>query len=157
MKYRIKEKKIHFTRDGLKKIEKEHDELVHSRKDAVHHLGVARAMGDLSENAAYTAARRKLSTLDGQIRRLAQVLRNAEVVDVEFKGYVELGCSVTIDDGKTQRTFMIVGGYESDIVHNKLSQFSPIGKSLMGKKKGDTVIVAAPGGITKYQVVDVTA
>ncbi|MEN9327809.1 MAG: transcription elongation factor GreA [Candidatus Parcubacteria bacterium] len=155
MKLRPKEKKIHFTRDGLEKIQKEHDLLVHQRKDAVTNLSIARAMGDLSENAAYTAARRKLSTMDGQIRRLAQVIRNAEIVEVNFKGFVELGCSVTISDGKTERTFMIVGGYESDIVNNKLSQFSPIGKAVMGKKKGEQVIVLAPAGVIKYTITDV--
>lgn len=152
-----KPRPVQFTRDGHAKMEKELQELQLKRKDAVHNLAVARSMGDLSENAAYTAARRKLSAIDSQIRRMTHVLRHAEIVERTFNGFVELGCSVIVDDGNATRTFTIVGGYESDIMSGKISQFSPIGKALMGKKKGDKVYVHAPAGIAVYSIVDIEA
>lgn len=149
--------KIQFTKEGLETLQKEHDELVSQRADAVHELRTASAMGDRSENAAYKVARQKLSALDRRIRQTAHLLRYGVVVEREFTGRVDIGCTVTVHDGKQERTYVIVGGYESDVSQGKLSCFSPIGKALMDKKKDDSVQIQVPVGLLTLKVLDVSA
>ena len=149
--------KIRFTKQGLADSQAELQKLQDSRPDAVKELSVARAMGDLSENAAYTAARRKLSNLDSRIRYLSNVIRNAVIVEPSSTDIIDIGSTVLIHDGNSQRTFYIVGGHESDIIQGKISCYSPIGKALMGHKKGDSVLFQTPAGSKTYMIEEVTA
>jgi transcription elongation factor GreA len=138
-------------------VKKEHAELTEKRVDAVKELSIARDMGDRSENGYYIAARRKLSSTDSRLRHLAMLLKNGQVVQHTFTGFIDIGCKVTISDGENTFEYTIVGGFESDIPHGKLSQNSPIGRSLLGKKEGDTITVNVPAGVKSYKVIKVTA
>ena len=146
-------KKIPFTRDGLNKFQAEYDSLQQRRKPAVDDLRSAREKGDLSENSAYRAARSRLSSIDNRIRRLKALIDQAHVVDNKDLEYADIGMHITIiDEGNESLTFRIVNTFESDLNHNQISSFSPLGKALMGKKVNDRVKVETPSGIKTYIV-----
>ncbi len=139
-------KKLLITQEGLREKQTELETLSCEREKAVAELQDARELGDRSENGAYKAARWKLSGLDRRIRYLRKVIERAEVVQRKNKELVELGAIVEIVMEGYKKQFTIVGSEESDLANGKLSFFSPMGKSLMGKKEGDTCIVQTPKG-----------
>lgn len=147
---------IDFTKAGYDALKKKYEELQKERKAAVENLAIARAMGDLSENAAYTAARRKLSSVDYQIRSASRMLAQARIIEAPTNGSIGLGSTVTIQNQQGEQTFQIVGTAESDLHAGKLSQFSPLGKALMGKHTGAHITVYAPAGRMEYDVIHVT-
>jgi transcription elongation factor GreA len=156
-KYFIKkEATIPFTREGYQKVLEEKAKLMSERPEAVEHLRKSREMGDLSENGYYKASRARLSFLDSRIRRVERLVRLGRVVESSGSGLVEIGSNVTITDGKNNFEYSIVGGYESDPAQKTISNFSPIGRALMGKKKGDSVIVNAPLGAKTYTIVEIS-
>lgn len=138
--------KILFTQAGYDKIAQDIKELREQRVEAVQMLSTARDMGDRSENAAYKSARAKLSSIDSRILRLETVLRKAKIVASSQNGIVDIGSKVTVNDGTHDKTYEIVGSYESDVIGGKISHISPIGKGLLGKRVGDTVRVLVPNG-----------
>lgn len=148
-------RKISFTKQGLDKIIQEHDGLVAQRPAMVTELSRARDMGDRSENAAYKSARFHLSNLDRRIRHLKKIIDSAHVVTVDHTDYVDLGHTVKVKIDDTITDYTIVGGYESDIINGKISVYSPIGKALLRKKKGDTVLIEVPAGKKIYTVLDI--
>ena len=148
-------KKIPFTKDGYQKLQTDLALFTTKRKGAVINLRTARDMGDLSENAAYKAARMELSAIDRQIRRLTYLLRYGVIVEKHGSAEVDFGSRVTLDNGKTKMTFDLVGGYESDPKQEKLSVFSPIGKAILHKHVGDAVTVHAPVGEINYTIVEI--
>lgn len=151
----MKNPSIPFTKEGYAKIQKEYDDLQTTRKDAVVELARARDMGDRSENAAYKVARQRLSSIDSRIRHLGRLLRFGKIVEPPKTGEVGIGSTVVIDDGTSQKTFTIVGSYESDISNGKLSCYSPIGKALMGKKVYDEIRVFVPAGELRYKITSI--
>ena len=146
---------IPFTKEGLAKLEEEFKDLTDGRREILIRLQTAREMGDLSENGAYTAARFELGATDRRLRQLRYLLRFGEVIEGSSSGTIGFGNSVTLAyDGK-QLTYTLVGKFESDPAEHKLSVDSPLGKSLMGKRMGEKVIVSAPAGTRTYSVVSV--
>ncbi|MGI5827539.1 MAG: transcription elongation factor GreA [Patescibacteria group bacterium] len=141
-----------FTANGFKKIKKEQETLLAERPLAVEDLQKAREMGDLSENGYYKAARAKLSSIDSRLRRLAVLIKYAKVVNSAKAGEVGLGSKVTVKSNGKERKFEIVGNLEADPLQGKLSNKSPIGKALLGKKVGDRVEVSIPSGRVTYVV-----
>ncbi len=147
---------ILFTQAGYQKLKEEQLELQSKRKEAVSQLSRAREMGDLSENGFYKAARANLSSIDHRLRQLTYQIRYGKVSENVNKYIVAIGSAVTIDDGKQQKAYQIVGGYESDPLNGKLSHISPIGKALVGKKVGEIINVAVPSGMVVYKIVTIT-
>ncbi len=147
--------KIRFTKEGYVKMEEEFQALTDERVEILVRLQTAREMGDLSENAAYSAARLELGATDRRLRQLRYLMRFAEVVESRPAGFIDFGSRVTLDNGKKKMTFTLVGQYESDPAKQKLSIEGPLGMALKGKRAGDTVKVQAPGGMTSYRVVKV--
>ncbi len=145
--------KIEFTKEGYEKLQKDLDGLIQKRKSTVVNLSRAREMGDLSENGAYKSAKFELGSIDRELRRLKYLLRSGVITKSSKKDSIDFGSEVTLSDGKKQITFMLVGGYESNPQEKKLSTISPIGKSILGKRKGDTVSVISPSGKTIYKIV----
>jgi transcription elongation factor GreA len=146
---------LNFTQEGFFKVKKEYEDLLVSRKGAVEQLRTAREMGDLSENAAYKVARQKLSSIDARLRKLFLILKTAKIKKVEFKGIVDFGTKVTlITDGK-ELVYRIVGGFETDPSLGKLSEQSPLGRALVGKKVGETVEINAPVGKISYRILKI--
>lgn len=152
----IQQKVIFFSREGYENLEKEQLELKNTRKVAVEDLAKARAMGDLSENGYYKSARAKLSSVDRRIREVAYLVRYGKVKDKSAAEIIDIGSTVTINNGSFEKTYLIVGGYESNPSEGKLSHMSPLGKELMGKKKGEKVVIKTPSGSSSYFILSVS-
>lgn len=130
------------------------------RPRIIESIASARAHGDLKENAEYHAAREEQSFTEGRIRELESKLSHAQIIDVTQivnHGKVIFGATVTVFNVGTSEelTYQIVGEDESDIQLHKISYTSPIGRALIGKEVGETVVVDAPGGRIEYEVVSV--
>lgn len=147
---------ISFTQKGVDDLKKEQEILKTQRKAAVIDLRKAREMGDLSENGYYKAAKFKLNDIDRRIRMVTALVKNAYVPPVTSKNTIDIGCRVTIDNGEEKKTYLMVGGYESDPSLGKLSVISPIGKALQGRKKGESVVISSPLGKKTYTIVSLT-
>lgn len=156
----LKTEAVMLTKDGFEKIKAEHEMLVTvERKAVAERLKVARAFGDLSENAEYDAAKNEQAELEEKIARLESTMRNAQIVDYsnQEKGKVNVGTTVKLknaSDGK-EVEYSIVVAAESDIFSGKISNESAVGKGLIGHKVGDTVEVEIPDGKVTYEVLAV--
>lgn len=155
-------KKNLLTREGLKKYEDELQELkVVKRKEVSQKLKEARAQGDLSENAEYDAAKDEQRDIEARIFELEQLLKNVEVVDVdgdEGDGKkIAFGYTVKIMDKELKQEMVVTikGASEADSLNGSISNESPLGKALIGAKKGETVSVEAPVGVIKYKVLEI--
>lgn len=149
------DKKIYLTKQGLDELKKEHEELVKvKRPDVLSRVSSARDMGDLSENAEYTAARDELTFIDGRIGELEEILKQAVVIDGNGKSHknIQLGSTVTLNVKGKKEVFTVVGEWEADPKERKISHESPLGKALLDRKVGDTVEVEAPAGRILYTV-----
>lgn len=144
-------KQITFTKEGFGEIKKELEDLVSSRKDAVLTLSAARALGDLSENGLYTAAKARLRSIDTEINRRKYYLK-VGVVKTAGKEMVGVGSSVKVTNEGKVRVFYLVGDYESNPAENKISQNSPIGRALMGKRVGNNIQVETPAGRVVFKI-----
>ncbi|MFA6532900.1 MAG: transcription elongation factor GreA [Patescibacteria group bacterium] len=147
--------KTPFTKQGYEDLVNEQKELTKSRVGAVANLKTAREMGDLSENAAYKVARSKLSSVDRRLRFLTKILDNAYIMNVDFRGVVDVGCLVTVETDKGEKTYQIVNSHESDIANGKISYYSPVGRALIGKKVNDVVEITTPNGKIKYKIKEI--
>ncbi len=146
-------KEIFLTAEGLEEIKKELDVLkLEKRPEIIQALKDARALGDLSENAEYDAARNEQAIVEARILELEQMLEKAVVIKEVNKEVVSIGTRVTIEyveDGE-QDDYSIVGSKEADPFANKISNESPIAQAIMGMRVGDIVSVESPNG--KYDV-----
>lgn len=151
------DKKIYLTKEGLGELKKEFEELSKiKRPDILTRVSQARDLGDLSENAEYSAAREELSFIDGRIDELEELLRQAVLISSSKSGgSVKLGSTVTVHVGGKKEEFKVVGEWEADPKEKKISHESPLGKALIGKKTGDKVEVEAPAGKVLYSIVSV--
>lgn len=155
--YHVNDKEIVLTKEGLEKMERELDDLksVH-RREVNDRIRQAKEFGDLSENAEYEDAKQEQAFIEGRIMKLESMIRNARLIDEsEYAAdEVHLGATVKVKDVKTSSTheFWIVGSAEADPVNQRISNESPLGRSLIGHKKGETVDVATPRGIVKYKI-----
>lgn len=154
------DKKNILTYSGLTKLENELQELkAVKRKEVAEKIKEAREQGDLSENAEYDAAKDEQRDIEARIEELEKILKNAEVVDEDEidTQKINVGCSVVLIDkaNKKEMTLRIVGSTEANSLKGMISNESPIGKELIGKKVGDTVTVEAPSGTFKYKVKDI--
>lgn len=122
---------------------------------AVKNLSEARNLGDLSENGLYTAAKARLRSIDSQIFRTEIQIKLADVKEGRNKASIDIGSKVIVAGINKTHTFRIVGDFESDPKNGKISQHSPLGKVLMRKKEGDTVIFKAPKGEITYKILEV--
>lgn len=149
-----------MTASGFRALEEELNQLkTVDRHEIIKHIAEARAHGDLSENAEYHAAKEKQSFIEGRVIELEDFIGRAEVIDVsKLSGStVKFGATVTLVDEDTdeKRKFQLVGDLESDAKKGRISISSPIARALIGKTKGDTVEVAAPGGARSYEILKV--
>lgn len=152
------EKKIYLTSEGYLEKEEElnHLKLV-KRPENIKALKEARAMGDLSENAEYDAARNEQAVLEGRILELEKILENAIIIDKVSTDKVGMGSKVTIKyiDEKEEDTYLIVGSSEADPMNNKISNESPLASVLMNKKAGSIVEVDSPSGLYKVEIISI--
>jgi len=152
--------RIPMTAGGYKALE---DEVNHlktvERPSIIRMIAEARAHGDLSENAEYHAAKERQAFVEGRVMELEDKIGRADVIDVSklSGGTVKFGATVTLVDEDTdaEMKFQIVGDMEADAKKGRISISSPIARALIGKTKGDTVEVSAPGGARSYEILKV--
>lgn len=155
-------KKNQMTYDGVKALENELENLkVNRRKDVASKIKEAREQGDLSENAEYDAAKEEQREIEARIEEIELILKNVEVVDTDDTtkdNGINLGCTVKLFDEEFQEEveYKIVGSKEADIEKNKISNESPVGKELIGKKEGDEITVETNAGELKFKILQVT-
>ena len=153
-----KEQVIYLTPQGFLDLEAELNDLKLNKRPAViQALQEARALGDLSENAEYDSARNEQAQVEGRIKELEFKLEHCQVMDGGNKDIVSVGSTVTIDyvDDDVTEVFSIVGSMEADPFENKISNESPIGKAILGKKVGDICDVPSPNGSYQVKVVKI--
>jgi len=145
-----------ITKRALEKIKKELEYLkTKKRKEVAQRIAAAKELGDLSENAEYTAAKEEQGLIEARIRELENLLRSAVVVEKKEKNIIQIGSTVKLKANGKFYVYTLVGEEETDPSKNKISYESPLGKSLLGKKKGDLVEVITPKGKIKFKIADV--
>ena len=138
--------KIELTKEGEEKLQKEYRHLIDiDRPEVIEQLTVARAQGDLSENADYDAARNRQAEIEARIKEIENILANAKIIDANAKGgkVVSLGSTVEIKDlsDDSVATYTIVGTVEANPIKGLISNVSPLGHAIVGKRVGDECVV----------------
>jgi len=148
-------KQFQLTMHGKRELEEELEQLISSRGDVADRIAEARSFGDLSENAEYSAAREEQSRVESRISELTEILSNAQIISGDGDDKVSLGDKVIVKTGGKTTEYLIVGAVEADPLDNKISNESPLGQELLGKKVGDVAIIETPKGKTKYEIVEI--
>ncbi|MDF2460605.1 MAG: transcription elongation factor GreA [Candidatus Saccharibacteria bacterium] len=144
---------FHLTADGLQALKDELQELTTSKRGEIaERLKEAKADGDLSENAMYDAARDEQSFVEGRISEIEHILKHAAVISNKSSSAVALGSKVHVELEEGEVEYVIVGSTEANPDKGYISDQSPIGKALLGKKKGDEVHVDVPSGTMTYRI-----
>lgn len=156
----MSDKEVLLTQDGLKKLEEELESLKSvKRREVAERIKVAIGYGDISENSEYEDAKNEQAFIEGRIITLEKMLRNARIInnDEISLDLVGIGSTVVVEDLEygDRMEYTIVGTAESDPLNNKISNESPVGRAIIGKKKGTTVEVNVPAGIIQYKIVDI--
>lgn len=150
---------VYLTPEGMKKLQEELDYLTQVRRPEVaRQIADAKADGDVSENAGYDEAKNTQAFVEGRILTVKNLLLAAVVIKSNgSKETVGLGCKVTIQDIEYQdeETYTLVGSTEVDPTNGRISDRSPIGRALMGRRVGDTVQVQTPGGGIEYKIMTI--
>lgn len=154
------EKEILLTPEGLKKLEKELETLkTVKRREIAQRIKQALEFGDISENSEYDDAKNEQAFIEGRIMSLEKMLRNAKVIDEDEQkeGIAGIGRWVTLKDLETGEVFkyQIVGSAEADPFNSKISNESPVGKAVIGKKAGEVINVEVEDGVIQYELLEV--
>lgn len=154
-------KTIKITNDGLKKLEEELEQLkTVGRSEIAEKIKIARGYGDLSENSEYDEAKNEQAKIEARIVEIEAMLKNVEIIS-DIKGAarkVNVGVMVKLYDCEFEEEceYKIVGSTEADPKNNKISDESPVGKALIGKKTGDTVVAETPSGELKFKILGIS-
>lgn len=152
------EKKMYLTKEGYENLTGELENLLNTERKAIaERIKTAKEYGDLSENSEYSDAKEQQSFVEGRIIELEHILKNAEIIDDSHQNCdaVNVGCTVHLEAEDKELKYRIVGSTEADPTKGYISNESPIGKALLGKKKGEVVEVSVPAGVTKYKIREV--
>ncbi len=155
-------KEVILTKEGYEKLKKEIEYLsTEKRREVAERIRHAREFGDINENAEYDDAKTEQAMLEHRIAMLEERLRSARIIDEKdvAKDVVSVGSTVRLKDLEAGQTveYQIVGSAEANPSQNKLSNESPVGKAILGRKKGEVVEVAAPRGALKFKILDIKA
>jgi transcription elongation factor GreA len=153
----MEEKEIYLTRDGADRLKSDLEELTGPRRDELaKRLRHAISMGDLSENADYTAAKEEQAFLEGKILEIQTILRKATIVEEPpSNDVVGIGSVVVVSEDGDRETYRLVGMREADPRNGKISNESPIGEALLGKRVGDTTVAETPGGKIQLIIIEI--
>ncbi len=155
-------KEVVLTKEGYEKLKQEIELLsTDKRREVAERIRVAREFGDIAENAEYDDAKNEQMMLEHRIATLEERLRAARVIEKSeiTSDVVSIGATVRLRDVDANKTveYQIVGSAEANPAENKLSNESPVGKAILGRKKGETVEVSAPRGAMKFKIMDIKA
>ena len=145
-------KKYQITDSGRKELEKELAELKSRRGEIAEKIAEARSFGDLSENAEYDAAREEQGLLETRVIEIEDILQHASIIKSADATVVGLGSAVELKNSDRTVTYTVVGPVEADPMEGKISDETPIGQALMGKKVGDEVTISTPKGEIVYTI-----
>ena len=149
----------YITAEKKKALEAELKELKGpKRKEILDNLEYAKSLGDLSENAEYHQTREDQGKLEERIHKIEQILQSSQVVSGGGGEEIEIGSKVVVlkEGEKEERNYQIVGSEEADMALGKISNNSPFGKALFGKKKNEKISFETPSGVVNYQIIDVS-
>ncbi len=148
-------KQFQITAEGKGELEAELEQLKARRGDIADKIAEARDYGDLSENAEYDAAREEQGLVESRIAEIEDILMNAELIKGGSKTKVGLGSVVELKTGKKSVTYTVVGPVEANPLEGKVSNESPIGVALFGKKVGENAVITTPKGEVTYEIVKI--
>jgi transcription elongation factor GreA len=148
-------KAYQLTEKGRKELEQELEELKSRRGEIADKIAEARDYGDLSENAEYDSAREEQGLVETRIAEIEDILMNAEDIKTGKSSSIHLGTTVELDTGSKSVSYTVVGSVEANPGEGKISDESPIGSALMGKKVGDSVTISTPKGDVNYKIVSI--
>jgi transcription elongation factor GreA len=151
-------KPTYLSKDGLDKLRVELDEMLNvKRPEVAQRIHDAKEHGDLSENAEYEDAKNEQAFVEGRIQTLQALIKNATIIDENHStDHVQIGSTVTVDSSDGEESFTIVGSTEARPTEGRISNESPVGRALLGKKKGEKVLVKVPAGDFTYKIVSIT-
>ena len=150
-------KTTYISKDGLDKLRMELDEMLAVRRPEVaQRIHDAKEHGDLSENAEYEDAKNEQAFVEGRIQALESIIKNATLIDENTStDHVQIGSTVKVTGDDGDETFMIVGSAEAKPSDGRISNESPVGHALLGRKKGDKVVVQVPAGDFAYKILEI--
>lgn len=154
----MEERREYLTKQKYEELVTELKDLKNvKRKEVAEALDYARGLGDLSENAEYHEARAQQADVEERISKIEGILKNTTVVEDRHGDHAVIGSTIVVEkaDGTKKMTLMIVGSAESDLASGKISNRSPIGAAVLGKKKGESFSFNSPSGKMEYKIVDV--
>ena len=151
-------KPTYLSKDGLKKLRTELEEMITvKRPEVADRIHDAKEHGDLSENAEYEDAKNEQAFVEGRIQTLEALIKNATLIDEHHStDHVQIGSTVSVESGDGKETFTIVGSTEAKPGEGRISNESPVGRALLGKKKGENVTVQVPAGDIDYKIVAIS-
>ncbi len=154
----MSEKLVQLTAAGKKRLEAElHDLITNKRQDVAERIHQAKAFGDISESGEYEDAKNEQAWVEGRIRELEQTLSHAQVIENNGNGdrsIVQLGTTITlVDETGEKEVYVLVSSPEANSGENRISNVSPIGAAVLGKRKGDKVAVSVPAGTLQFTIV----
>lgn len=150
-------KQFHLTEKGLKDLRAEYAALIANRGEVAQRIKTAREFGDLSENAEYSSARQDQEKAESRISEIENIVENYEIIEQpKSKGKIVMGNTVTLEGAKGKKVLTIVGSVEADPLDGKISNESPIGKALLGKKIDEKVEIVTPAETASYRIVSIS-
>jgi len=151
-------KPAYLSKEGLEKLREELDEMVNVRRaEVAARIHEAKEHGDITENAEYEDAKNEQAFVEGRIQALSALIKNAVVIDENHSTtHVQIGSTVTLSSQDGKESFMIVGSAEAAPAQGRISNESPVGRALLGRKKGEEVVVSVPAGDTKYKITNIS-
>ena len=151
-------KPAYLSKEGLEQIRQELDDLVNVRRaEIAARIHEAKEHGDITENAEYEDAKNEQAFVEGRIQTLEALIKNATLIDENHStDHVQIGSTVSVESGDGKETFTIVGSTEAKPGEGRISNESPVGRALLGKKKGEKVIVKVPAGDFTYKITSIS-
>jgi transcription elongation factor GreA len=151
-------KPAYLSKEGLAKLREELDELVNVRRaEIAARIHEAKEHGDVTENAEYEDAKNQQAFVEGRIQSLSALIKNAVMIDENHSTtHVQIGSTVEVESEDGSERFKIVGSAEAAPANGKISNESPVGRALLGRKKGDKVVVSVPAGDYTYKIIGIS-
>jgi transcription elongation factor GreA len=154
----VNNKPSYLSREGLEKLRQELEEMTNVRRaEVAARIHDAKEHGDLSENAEYEDAKNEQAFVEGRIQALEALIKNATIIDENHStDHVQIGSTVKVESGDGPEEFTIVGSAEASPREGRISNESPVGRALLGKRKGEKVLVRVPAGDFTYKIVSIS-
>ena len=151
-------KPAYLSKEGLEKLREELEEMTNVRRaEVAARIHEAKEHGDITENAEYEDAKNEQAFVEGRIQALSALIKNAVVIDENHStDHVQIGSTVGVESDDGEEKFMIVGSAEAKPTEGRISNESPVGRALLGKKKGEKVVVKVPAGDFTYKILSIS-